>query len=203
MRARTAQQGALRAPLDARARAGQSAADERQKPAVPAGDPVRNRCNFGGQGHDQRLGQRRGDQQAEGRARAGRKTAAAEALDVSQSVRCKRTALLARSAACADASASASPPIRGAIRSRAAKAATTNATSTTAISAATSRNPNVNCGAGYYSNTCQRRLAYRHGICLNCDAEHRVAALRLLSAPRRDANTECRADLSSCKAACE
>jgi len=63
-------------------------------------------------------------------------------------------------------------------------------------------NPGTNCSSGYYSNTCQRRLQYRHGICLN--SMRNIASMRYdCYRAERDANTECRADLSSCKAACE
>ena len=62
--------------------------------------------------------------------------------------------------------------------------------------------PAVNCSAGYYSNSCQRRLQYRYGICLN--SMRNIASMRYdCYRAERDANIECRADLSSCKAACE
>ena len=62
--------------------------------------------------------------------------------------------------------------------------------------------PRVNCSAGYYSDKCLQRLAYRHGICLN--SMRNIASMRYdCYRAERDANTECRADLSSCKAACE
>lgn len=62
--------------------------------------------------------------------------------------------------------------------------------------------PAANCSSGYYSNACQRRLQYRHGICLN--SMKNIASMRYdCYRAERDANIECRADLSSCKAACE
>jgi hypothetical protein len=62
--------------------------------------------------------------------------------------------------------------------------------------------PGSNCASGYYSNSCRRRLQYRHGICLT--AMRNIASMRYdCYRAEKDANTECRADLSSCKAACE
>jgi hypothetical protein len=63
-------------------------------------------------------------------------------------------------------------------------------------------NPDSSCGSGYYSSACQRRLAYRHGICL--DRMSNVAQLRYdCYRTERDANTQCREDLRDCNAACE
>jgi hypothetical protein len=63
-------------------------------------------------------------------------------------------------------------------------------------------NPDSSCGSGYYSSACQRRLAYRHGICL--DRMSNVAQLRYdCYRTERDANTQCRGDLRDCKASCE
>jgi hypothetical protein len=63
-------------------------------------------------------------------------------------------------------------------------------------------NPDMNCGADYYSRSCQARLARRHGICL--DAMQNIAALRYdCFRTERDANNQCRADLADCKAACQ
>ncbi len=62
--------------------------------------------------------------------------------------------------------------------------------------------PDANCSSGYYSNACQRRLQYRHGICLN--SMRNIASMRYdCYRAERDANIECRADLSACRAACE
>jgi hypothetical protein len=62
-------------------------------------------------------------------------------------------------------------------------------------------NPDLSCGSGYYGRSCQQRLASRHGICL--DAMKNVAQLRYdCYRTERDANKQCRADLSDCKAAC-
>jgi hypothetical protein len=62
--------------------------------------------------------------------------------------------------------------------------------------------PETNCGSDYYSRGCQARLAHRHGICL--DAMQNIASLRYdCFRTERDANTQCRAELSDCKAACE
>jgi hypothetical protein len=63
-------------------------------------------------------------------------------------------------------------------------------------------NPDTSCGSGYYSSACQRRLAYRHGVCL--DRMSNVAQLRYdCYRTERDANGQCREDLRDCKAACE
>lgn len=63
-------------------------------------------------------------------------------------------------------------------------------------------NPDTSCGSGYYSSACQRRLAYRHGICL--DRMSNVAQLRYdCYRTERDANSQCREDLRDCKAQCE
>jgi hypothetical protein len=63
-------------------------------------------------------------------------------------------------------------------------------------------NPDSSCGSGYYSSACQRRLAYRHGICL--DRMSNVAQLRYdCYRTERDANTQCREDLRECNAACQ
>jgi hypothetical protein len=62
--------------------------------------------------------------------------------------------------------------------------------------------PEVNCGTDYYSRSCQARLAHRHGICL--DAMQNIASLRYdCFRTERDANNQCRAELSDCKAACQ
>jgi hypothetical protein len=62
--------------------------------------------------------------------------------------------------------------------------------------------PDVACGSGYYSRGCQSRLAVRHGICL--DAMQNIASLRYdCFRTERDANIQCRAELSDCKAACQ
>jgi hypothetical protein len=63
-------------------------------------------------------------------------------------------------------------------------------------------NPEMSCRGGYYSGSCQRRLAYRHGVCL--DAMSNVAQLRYdCYRTERDANKQCREDLRECKAQCE
>jgi hypothetical protein len=63
-------------------------------------------------------------------------------------------------------------------------------------------NPDTSCASGYYSSACQRRLAYRHGICL--DRMSNVAQLRYdCYRTERDANGQCREDLRDCKAQCE
>lgn len=63
-------------------------------------------------------------------------------------------------------------------------------------------NPDSTCGSGYYSSACQRRLAYRHGVCL--DRMGNVASLRYdCYRTERDANQQCRDDLRDCKTACE
>jgi hypothetical protein len=63
-------------------------------------------------------------------------------------------------------------------------------------------NADVNCGSDYYSRGCQARLAHRHGICL--DAMQNIAQLRYdCFRTERDANNQCRAELSDCKAACQ
>ena len=63
-------------------------------------------------------------------------------------------------------------------------------------------NAEVNCGSDYYSRSCQARLAQRHGICL--DAMQNIAQLRYdCFRTERDANNQCRAELSDCKAACQ
>ncbi|MGH8236016.1 MAG: hypothetical protein ACREXP_03215 [Steroidobacteraceae bacterium] len=63
-------------------------------------------------------------------------------------------------------------------------------------------NPGVNCRGGYYSSSCQRRLAYRHGICL--DAMNNIASLRYdCYRTERDANNQCREDLRECKTSCQ
>jgi hypothetical protein len=63
-------------------------------------------------------------------------------------------------------------------------------------------NPDLNCGSDSYSRTCQARLARRHGICL--DAMQNIASLRYdCFRTERDANTQCRADLTDCKATCQ
>ena len=60
----------------------------------------------------------------------------------------------------------------------------------------------VNCGSDYYSRGCQARLTRRHGICL--DAMQNIAQLRYdCFRTERDANNQCRAELSDCKAACQ
>ncbi len=60
----------------------------------------------------------------------------------------------------------------------------------------------LSCGAGYYRNSCQQRLAYRHGICL--DAMENIASLRYdCFRTERDANIQCREDLRDCKSACQ
>jgi hypothetical protein len=62
--------------------------------------------------------------------------------------------------------------------------------------------PDLSCGAGYYRNSCQQRLAYRHGICL--DAMENIASLRYdCFRTERDANDQCREDLRECKTACQ
>lgn len=61
--------------------------------------------------------------------------------------------------------------------------------------------PDLSCGAGYYRSSCQQRLAYRHGICL--DAMENIASLRYdCFRTERDANNQCREDLRDCKTAC-
>jgi hypothetical protein len=63
-------------------------------------------------------------------------------------------------------------------------------------------NPDASCGAGYYRNSCQQRLAYRHGVCL--DAMDNIAQLRYdCFRTERDANNQCREDLRECKASCQ
>jgi hypothetical protein len=63
-------------------------------------------------------------------------------------------------------------------------------------------NPDVNCRSGYYSSSCQRRLAHRHGVCL--DAMNNIASLRYdCYRTERDANNQCREDLRECKSACQ
>jgi hypothetical protein len=63
-------------------------------------------------------------------------------------------------------------------------------------------NAEANCGSDYYSRGCQARLAQRHGICL--DAMQNIAQLRYdCFRTERDANNQCRAELSDCKAACQ
>jgi hypothetical protein len=63
-------------------------------------------------------------------------------------------------------------------------------------------NPASSCGSGYYSSACQRRLANRHGVCL--DRMSNVAQLRYdCYRTERDANSQCREDLRECNAACE
>jgi hypothetical protein len=63
-------------------------------------------------------------------------------------------------------------------------------------------NPELSCRGGYYSASCQRRLAYRHGICL--DAMNNVAQMRYdCYRTERDANNQCREDLRECKAQCQ
>jgi hypothetical protein len=60
----------------------------------------------------------------------------------------------------------------------------------------------VNCGSDYYSRGCQGRLARRHGICL--DAMQNIAQLRYdCFRTERDANKQCRAELTDCKATCQ
>lgn len=62
--------------------------------------------------------------------------------------------------------------------------------------------PDLSCGAGYYRSSCQQRLAYRHGICL--DAMENIASLRYdCFRTERDANSQCRDDLRDCKTACQ
>jgi hypothetical protein len=63
-------------------------------------------------------------------------------------------------------------------------------------------NPEMSCRSGYYSRSCQQRLAHRHGICL--DAMDNIASLRYdCYRTERDANNQCRDDLRECKAACQ
>lgn len=63
-------------------------------------------------------------------------------------------------------------------------------------------NPESNCGSDYYSRGCQARLAQRHGVCL--DAMQNIAQLRYdCFRTERDANKQCRAELTDCKAACQ
>ncbi|HEX4972631.1 MAG TPA: hypothetical protein VJX31_06065 [Casimicrobiaceae bacterium] len=63
-------------------------------------------------------------------------------------------------------------------------------------------NAELNCGSDYYSRGCQARLVQRHGICL--DAMQNIAQLRYdCFRTERDANNQCRAELSDCKAACQ
>jgi hypothetical protein len=63
-------------------------------------------------------------------------------------------------------------------------------------------NAEANCGSDYYSRGCQARLVARHGICL--DAMQNIAQLRYdCFRTERDANNQCRAELSDCKAACQ
>jgi hypothetical protein len=63
-------------------------------------------------------------------------------------------------------------------------------------------NAEANCGSDYDSRGCQARLAQRHGICL--DAMQNIAQLRYdCFRTERDANNQCRAELSDCKAACQ
>lgn len=60
----------------------------------------------------------------------------------------------------------------------------------------------LNCGSDSYSRGCQARLAHRHGICL--DAMQNIAQLRYdCFRTERDANKQCRAELSDCQAACQ
>jgi hypothetical protein len=60
----------------------------------------------------------------------------------------------------------------------------------------------VNCGSDFYSRDCQARLARRHGICL--DAMQNIAQLRYdCFRTERDANKQCREELSDCKVACQ
>lgn len=62
--------------------------------------------------------------------------------------------------------------------------------------------PDLSCGAGYYRSSCQRRLASRHGICL--DAMENIASLRYdCFRTERDANSQCREDLRDCKTDCQ
>ena len=62
--------------------------------------------------------------------------------------------------------------------------------------------PDLSCGVGYYRSTCQQRLAYRHGVCL--DAMENIASLRYdCFRTERDANSQCREDLRDCKTTCE
>lgn len=62
--------------------------------------------------------------------------------------------------------------------------------------------PDLSCGVGYYRSSCQQRLAYRHGVCL--DAMENIASLRYdCFRTERDANNQCRDDLRDCKAACQ
>ena len=62
--------------------------------------------------------------------------------------------------------------------------------------------PDLSCGAGYYRSSCQQRLAYRHGICL--DAMENIASLRYdCHRTERDATSQCREDLRDCKTACQ
>jgi hypothetical protein len=62
--------------------------------------------------------------------------------------------------------------------------------------------PDLSCGAGYYRDSCQQRLSYRLGICL--DAMENIAQLRYdCYRTERDANNQCREDLRDCKVACQ
>ncbi len=62
--------------------------------------------------------------------------------------------------------------------------------------------PDASCGSGYYSSSCQRRLSYRHGLCLN--AMNNIASLRYdCYRTERDASNQCREDLRDCNAACQ
>jgi hypothetical protein len=62
--------------------------------------------------------------------------------------------------------------------------------------------PAVSCSAGSQSDKCQRRLAYRHGVCLS--EMKNIASMRYdCYRAEKDANVECRADLSACKSTCE
>jgi hypothetical protein len=63
-------------------------------------------------------------------------------------------------------------------------------------------NPDSSCGSGYYARSCQQRLAYRHGVCLN--AMNNIASLRYdCYRTERDASSQCREDLRDCSTACQ
>jgi hypothetical protein len=63
-------------------------------------------------------------------------------------------------------------------------------------------NPDASCGPGYYNRSCQQRLSYRHGICLN--AMNNIASLRYdCFRTERDASNQCREDLRDCNTACQ
>ena len=105
-------------------------------------------------------------------------------MPLHEPVRCQRAALLARGAPCPHAIASALPRTAGAMSSPAVRTRTAAQRGDNGIDYGAFCNyfahPDASCGAGYYRSSCQRRLAYRHGICLDAMEQHRLAALRLL-----------------------